>query len=182
MRTRELQCRLLRPWRCPVRSVFWRLTFKHLKLCFRRAAPHATARRSSNASRWARGDQLLYFASFGIASKNSNVSRLRVAKRRPRRQISAPAFPSITAANSNFFLRKQFVTEPEYLDYTCCPSSAQRPNKLTGDLPSGCQPVCSSAVEKSSSVELRLCEARVPPQAGCPGSSLAVQVKRSFWP
>src|SRR5262245_35266492 len=78
------------------------------------------------------------------------------------RQISAPAFPSLTAANSNFFLRKQFVTEPEYLDYTCCPSSAQRPNKLTGDLPSGCQPVCSSTVEKSSSVELRLCEAGSP--------------------
>src|SRR5262245_17333023 len=63
-----------------------------------------------------RGDELLYCASSGIANKNFIVSRTGG-------QISAPVFPSITVANSNFFLQKQFVTEREYLNYTYSPGS-----------------------------------------------------------
>jgi len=43
-------------------------------------------------------------------------------------KTSAPVFPSITAANSKFFLRKQFVTEAEYLDYTCSLPVSTVPN------------------------------------------------------
>src|SRR5215469_2151794 len=38
MRARELQCRLPRPWRCPSRTVFWRLTCVHLKFSFAKVA------------------------------------------------------------------------------------------------------------------------------------------------
>src|SRR5215472_4297908 len=123
MRARELRRRLPRPWRCPVRTVVWRLTCVHLKFCFAKVAP---GRFSGNLDARPRGrfpcdegrqGTLLRF----LRNCQQKFQRFAdwVCETVLTEKISAPAFPSITAANSKFFLQKQFVTEAEYLDYTC---------------------------------------------------------------